>query len=134
MTKLLPCPFCGGEAKVFSISCSDDENDDILDHVFCTACDASMCQQDKSVEMWNNRAPQWQPIETAPMDGTYILLNFNDKACIGGAYVWLSNDGFNGETIDYPAWTTDDDLIIVEDPYSWPTHWMPLPPPPKENE
>ena len=56
---------------------------------------------------------EWQPIETAPKDGTIVL-------------VWSEN---SGRVIDHYA----------EDYRSWyrftkylqPTHWMPLPKPPK---
>lgn len=72
---------------------------------------------------------EWQPIETAPKDGTPILLARKEYIDIGlwdhthicrqGAAPgsWMS--GFDGSGPDGP-----------EDDY-WPTHWMPLPQPPK---
>ena len=65
---------------------------------------------------------KWQPIETAPKDRTTVLVyepshpssliddGFVDAAYFNGA-VWQSGFG-------YPE----------------PTHWMPLPEPPKEND
>lgn len=58
----------------------------------------------------------WQPIETAPKDGTSILLADN----YGGMQIcwWDSYD-----------WRHDlDDVCSTFDD---PTHWMPLPPSPK---
>ena len=78
---------------------------------------------------------EWQPIETAPKDGTRILVSF------GTMGVWLvswdtpewwgSHDDGSG------IWCTDDNK---HGPYALrgynddgpraPTHWMPLPAPP----
>lgn len=58
----------------------------------------------------------WQPIATAPKDGTVIL----------GAHLWPSGnaDIYTCKFVD--EWT-DDMGDAVELP---PTHWLPLPPPP----
>jgi hypothetical protein len=61
----------------------------------------------------------WQPIETAPRDGTPIL-------------------GVSGSTMTTVEWDGDIggywSLIVcgsyAEDGEWWPTHWMPLPNPP----
>lgn len=58
---------------------------------------------------------EWQPIETAPKDGTEILV-FDD-----GAYIvtpWIEGD-------DQSGWW---DNGFMDPP---PTHWMPLPAPPE---
>lgn len=53
--------------------------------------------------------PQWQPIETAPRDGTEIL-GYRE-----GLGTWIVN--WDPDEQDFsPGWT--------------PTHWMPLPEPP----
>ena len=68
---------------------------------------------------------EWQPIETAPKDGTHIL-GF-------GSGAWTPNgcaETFSG--VDYfgnPYWV----LCIrndAESDYWEPTHWMPIPAPP----
>lgn len=59
----------------------------------------------------------WQPIETAPKDGTEILLISRKGRIANGVWVTAnSNAGFWG-------WP----YIFVE-----PAYWMPLPPPPKD--
>lgn len=78
---------------------------------------------------------QWQPIETAPKDGTKILaINGNGEgynsygdACLLNEIVIVYYDLKDGE--EY-AWR----VPHCCDGVSWitPTHWMPLPFPPKE--
>ena len=71
----------------------------------------------------------WQPIETAPKDGTRILLTNGTDVSIG-AYEWCS--GF------YGAWTNEYDPQPTDGPGAiagwWtenPSYWMPLPAPPE---
>ena len=64
---------------------------------------------------------KWQPISTAPKDGTRILIA-NAKAVATAGWensIWWSKCG---------GWSDDDDLTAAEPP----THWMPLPDVPKE--
>ena len=71
------------------------------------------------------RTPQWQPIETAPRDGTHIL-----------GY-WKTM-----RITDYPAVLYKDDCFLNPNAFSFvgkveleevfPTRWMPVPTPPKE--
>lgn len=78
---------------------------------------------------------EWQPIETAPKDGTKILV-----ACAyGGVEIseWCELERFHWEHVDGNLWRK-----VEEEPSCFwnsnhPTHWMPLPPPPpstKEKE
>ncbi len=66
-------------------------------------------------------APKWQTIDTAPDDGTPVFL----IDVRGIRYIGY----FNGNT---SAWYSDycdgsgEEILIL------PSHWMPLPPPPKE--
>lgn len=59
----------------------------------------------------------WQPISTAPRDGSWLLLaHTNGRIMIG--YV-------------YPSGKLGDDIQIFDEPFS---HWMPLPEPPQNKE
>jgi len=62
----------------------------------------------------------WQPIETAPRDGTHILLHTEvfSKVRIG----WFYNGGWH--------WDGDYQSVVLKPP----TKWMPLPAPPVAGE
>ena len=85
-------------------------------------------------------ANAWQPIETAPKDGTAIDLwivgpqsevSFYDPACRsrrGGRavdFAWLAKPP------NSPNWYPRGGLGYPLSPEVTPTHWMPLPEPPK---
>jgi hypothetical protein len=57
---------------------------------------------------------EWQSIETAPRDGTDVLLWLHDAGACCGYY-------------HYDRWWADNGDAIVD-----PTHWMPLPRPPSD--
>ena len=81
---------------------------------------------------------EWQPIETAPKDGTHVMLSRGDRVTLGnwesvistspeyhanGTYLGQFEDGNSWE-----GWMSWDGGFCEETP---PTHWMPLPEPPK---
>lgn len=88
----------------------------------------------------------WQPIETAPKDGTEILA-YSEHGCTGTMLVrWTSiinfltdseiekmhADGLNPEDLEESDWFFAD--FVHGDRLSsdcYPTHWQPLPEPPK---
>lgn len=67
-------------------------------------------------------AQTWQPIESAPKDGTWILVIDNTFDGLEGAFVAQRAECFGG------CWLTNSfgkrDVVRA-------THWMPLPTPPK---
>lgn len=70
---------------------------------------------------------EWQPIDTAPMDGTPILL-FAQEPLIG---FWAKSPRpykFEGWTSGWETVGGQYDAGFI--PISAPTHWMPLPAPP----
>jgi hypothetical protein len=82
----------------------------------------------------------WQPIETAPKDGTSILtvgLNFGVEgrgqhfAVVEWCQDTRTIDQLTQEGgTDFSGWYDSED----DEPLLFLTHWMPLPPPPTEAE
>jgi hypothetical protein len=85
--------------------------------------------------------PKWQPIETAPRDATAVLVMSDNwpgtksgraEKCNGhNTYVaqwWAGENHGAGAWICYMDMVRDPDCPIT------PTHWMPLPPPPRDQE
>lgn len=70
------------------------------------------------------QAQGWQPIETAPKDGTHVIF----ATAYDGKIVHSVHSGAWGPAYDRGpnAWVEDYDYKICE-----PTHWMPLPQPPQ---
>ena len=66
---------------------------------------------------------EWQPIETAPKDDTRILIYSDDGVDIGAFNIfWYPGIWLRDQTAEY-----DNDAAPINNP----THWMPLPDPPK---
>jgi hypothetical protein len=61
----------------------------------------------------------WRPIDTAPRDGTFLLL----FAASGDAVSAICP--FQVARWTHDSWESEDSRLIER-----PTHWMPLPPPP----
>lgn len=68
---------------------------------------------------------EWQPIETAPKDGSSVLL---------WSEAWDMSWGVVIGSYDAGAWVTSEGQTADDDEDEFgsiaPTHWMPLPPPP----
>jgi len=79
---------------------------------------------------------EWQDINTAPKDGTAVLVMRNDWPGTASGFA----EECNGHNTYVAAWWADDEVggawICYMDRMSEPrcpiepTHWMPLPPPP----
>ena len=106
--------------------------DDIIDNAIMNIdngkdfCEQILNLYDSAFDMgMESVTPQWQPIETAPRDGTHIL-----------GY-WKTM-----RITDYPAVLYKDDCFLNPNAFSFvgkveleevfPTRWMPVPTPPKE--
>ena len=73
----------------------------------------------------------WQPIETAPKDGTAILLAIAGyRACLGQWVDTPRGGKFVAAEMDDFASFEDWGNYIEAHDYN-PTHWMPLPPSPQ---
>jgi hypothetical protein len=70
---------------------------------------------------------EWQPIETAPTDGTWVLVWGPSQRWSSVMMAWFALNHRSGKAYwkDSTEW---DDYELVDDQ---PTHWMPLPEPPK---
>jgi hypothetical protein len=76
-------------------------------------------------------APAWQPIETAPKDGTQVLLWVDGHVMLSRWYVHYLNGAPNPHRA--PEWEQGE-MYGGFGGYMGPlrpTHWMPLPQPPK---
>lgn len=67
----------------------------------------------------------WQPIETAP-EGTDVIVFFPDA---NEEYQWMICHRLEGDWYEQNADTSPDPIDDVE-----PTHWMPLPEPPRAEQ
>ncbi len=114
--ELKACPFCGGTAFMAQ------------EGTHATCLTPGCCVGPVSgVDRWNTRAPQWQPIETAPKDGTAIL------ACYAPHY---ETNGFLPVAVRWRAyhpnargneeWRDSSGAKVRAI-----THWQPLPAPPE---
>ena len=67
---------------------------------------------------------EWQPIETAPKDGTWILAGeFGNPDFVGDYYAASWSGDEDG------CWCANCGQYVTQEPE--PTHWMPLPAPPE---
>jgi hypothetical protein len=88
----------------------------------CFCCGASPC-----VMVPMELTYGWRPISGAPRDGTRVLLWDTPDVVIAG---WLSYPNhMNGRGGMWQMWECEP---FGEDANK-PTHWMPLPPPPRED-
>ena len=82
-------------------------------------------------------ANEWQPIETAPKDGTEVLV-YTDVATVPVVHIARWEDGRDGypDSFEQGWWSYTEHSVtqtLLED-WKQPTHWMPLPPAPTERE
>lgn len=123
--ELKPCPFCGGKANIEQYG-----NRRMSTIVSCGDCGATLENGEEwgHGRSWNTRAdlaPSWHRIDDPdnqpPMDGTKILAYDG----IGTFTAEWHSCGWTGSEVDGDPLPSDDLPI---------THWMHLPPPPKEGE
>ena len=77
---------------------------------------------------------EWQPIETAPKDGTYLLLYFPELRQPVSIEHWSNvvHTNHGKETYRREGWSSPTILIPPGGKSFLPTHWMPLPAPPQQ--
>lgn len=69
---------------------------------------------------------EWQPISTAPKDGTSVIIAAQ-SGCVGEAE-------FQDGSWWWAGWYEESWAVPVEKENGAVTHWMPLPAPPPETE
>lgn len=70
-TKLLPCPFCGGEAEVCGYY-----------FIQCTKCGSSTLthtNREESIKAWNTRKPMERIVERFEKESDYWLDKYDEK-------------------------------------------------------
>jgi len=71
----------------------------------------------------------WQPIETAPKDGTAILLHYDWEPLTVVGYFGTGDM----PEMQHDRWRVKYDCDSLEAGFGVPTHWMPLPPAPRRS-
>lgn len=126
MSELKPCPFCGGNAKMFSAKA----NAAGTRFVYWVECNGSMCKcspktenyytKEEAAKAWNKRASDWIPCsERMPEKDTSVLISAQ------GHRVSAFYDAVKGVFM-----LTETEGLFYS--MSAVTHWMPLPDPPEE--
>lgn len=122
MDKLMSCPFCGGNGNIVDEETERDATGKvkITWNIECEQCGTMLGYErwrtrEKTISAWNRRASDWRSMETAPKDGTKILLWIGRSVL--GAWSW-SDDSESGcwrhwESMEYKSVS--------------PTYWQPLP-------
>ncbi len=117
--ELLPCPFCGSNDISIQYPLININNTEIKE-VICENC---LVQHD--INIWNTRHSPWISVKDRLPDFETRVLAIDMKC---NSY--------------YPHFAYYNDNSLIEEKNSWgceygyiePTHWMPLPYPPKETE
>lgn len=69
----------------------------------------------------------WQPIETAPKDGTAVLLHVDwEPLTVVGFFGSFSDDPMAPDAAREQTWRVKWDCEPIKRGYDEPTHWMPL--------
>lgn len=119
---LKPCPFCGKDkASKQDCGCL----------IQCEWCKAELHRSDPedAIAAWNTRAEDWRPID-------YAALKLGDEMEVtNGKYMV----GARWESVDYNEMSDQDcrDFVAIGGHFEFtdrPTHFRPLPAPPREGE
>ena len=110
--KLLPCPFCGGDAEVFhSSDCEEDEEYSI----YCGKCYCStekVCTYGEAVNLWNNRPSNWHT-GTPTEEGWYLVTSGGNNSASYDIGKW------DGESFCYMEYLNSADVVAWQkiEPY-----------------
>ena len=75
---------------------------------------------------------EWQPIETAPRDGTDVIVMYMhiDTQIVHNAFWMGEDDGCDEREVGWWSYDKSEVSRLKLDDWMTPTHWTPLPPPP----
>lgn len=152
-TELLPCPFERGQVwenpddkmpeyvtvwRNGRLFCRDENTakepihakslilkyirSDLHDRRVTELLEANNRLVEENRKLKNAAQEKWQPIETAPKAQRVLVWSGEEQYCAH----WAKNPFTNDEAWIVAEWGDDGDQALVK-----PTHWMPLPEPPK---
>lgn len=120
MTELRECPWCSVSPVV---EMRDGNAYKQASRIVCMDCGAIGPNNSLSaISAWNRRADDWQPIETAPRDGTEVLV----YATLPDHLQWADPDKQLRPVVRVTAWHPDAGWCVDE--LREATHWCPLRP------
>ena len=125
MTELLPCPFCGEQPRITPELDYKKGGEKVPDSVIisCERGNHDVGTRDfkplnESIQAWNTRSDNWQPIETIPIDDACLV--YLEKPMLGSNTHVKSNAITIGGIFAFEA-----PNVIA---------WQPLPQPPNSKE
>lgn len=149
--ELLHCPFCGSD-EISHGSAYPGYTSEHCGLVQCHGCDAAMlgAEESDAITAWNTRSALaahqgtrddgWKPIESAPKDGTEILLAYRawrpsnpdtEVYVTAGQWLWSAGHEDDPPDSDHGAfWELNNDWADQWGGNLMPTHWRPYPAPP----
>lgn len=118
MSKLKPCPFCGGKADTGHHKSRNKDDEYYL--VMCVHCFARTVGEtiEEAEDTWNTRADGWIPVSEKLPEKQQTVIVYSQYGTSLGWILW--NEWMTIEGLCKPGATV--------------THWMPLPKPPQEVE
>ena len=152
---LLPCPWCGEELTAVRVSegstfrwrkvdgCCTDGPEVRHDTMADDQAAAEIDSTSRAIAAWNTRAhsaeiagalrdaERWQPIESAPRDGSYILVCNSHGSWIA-KYQHFYPSGYRPSS-PWASMMLNHDHIEKPGRLDHPTHWRPLPAPPTQD-
>jgi Lar family restriction alleviation protein len=117
--KLLPCPFCGGEARLYRKPWSGHGEGGEYSVVACKSCPADVQAQDytpddaRAIELWNARLAPLPASEWVPETASAFCTRMQQKCSDWGTY-WRAPDAHGVDLTNAQAVELLADVLGVE--------------------